>query len=145
MFTYRAMLLGFVFAGLVHPGHAAEPGPNPVKAVLEKQVADWNRGDLEGFMAGYWKSDELRFFSGSTVTTGWDATMDRYRKKYKEDGKEMGQLAFSDLEVQTLSPDAAFVRGKFKLVTTKETSQGLFTLLVKKFPEGWRIVHDHTS
>lgn len=125
--------------------HAAEPDPTPIKAMLEKQVADWNRGDLDGFMAGYWNSDDLRFFSTKTVTSGFKATLERYRMRYKAEGKEMGKLEFSDQEIIMLSPEAAFVRGKFKVTTAKETAEGLYTLLVKKFPDGWKIVHDHTS
>ena len=70
---------------------------------------------------------------------------DRYQKRYQADGKEMGRLTFSDLEVQVLGPDAAMVRGRWKLALKAENPEGLFTLIVKKLPEGWRIVHDHTS
>ena len=63
-----------------------------VTKVLEDQAAAWNKGDLPGFMEGYWKSPDLRFLSGKTVTEGWQATLDRYRKKYQADGKKMGKL-----------------------------------------------------
>jgi beta-aspartyl-peptidase (threonine type) len=96
-------------------------------------------------MAGYWKSDDLTFFSGNDKTLGWKATLERYRKRYQADGKEMGQLTFRELEIEPLGPESAWVRGCFKVVTSKETFQGLFTLLFKKKPEGWKIVHDHTS
>ena len=116
-----------------------------VQKVLDDQVAAWNKGDLEGFMAGYWKSDELTFFSGKDVTKGWDATLERYKKRYQAEGKEMGKLTFSELKIEMLGDDSAFVRGRFKLVTSKETPQGLFTLIFKKTADGWKIVHDHTS
>jgi ketosteroid isomerase-like protein len=116
-----------------------------IRQVLDSQVAAWNKGDLEGFMAGYWKSEKLTFFSGDKIEHGWQATYDRYRKRYQAEGREMGQLTFSDLEIEMLGADIAWVRGRWKLVTSKETPGGLFTLVFKKFPEGWRIVHDHTS
>ena len=75
----------------------------------------------------------------------WQATLERYQKRYQGAGKEMGQLAFEDLQIDLLAADSAWVRGRYQLVTGKATFTGLFTLIVKKFPEGWRIVHDHTS
>jgi beta-aspartyl-peptidase (threonine type) len=115
-----------------------------IAKVLNDQVAAWNKGDLRGFMEGYWKSPELTFFSGKDQTKGWQATLERYQKRYQAEGKEMGKLTF-DYQIDVLGPDSAFVRGRWKVVTSKETLGGVFTLIVKKFPEGWRIVHDHTS
>jgi uncharacterized protein (TIGR02246 family) len=116
-----------------------------IKQVLNDQVAAWNKGDLEGFMKGYWKSPDLTFFSGATKTEGWQGTLERYIKKYRADGKEMGKLTFSELKVEVLGPDSAFVRGRFQLEMGKEKPSGLFTLIFKKTADGWRIVHDHTS
>jgi beta-aspartyl-peptidase (threonine type) len=116
-----------------------------IQKVLDDQVAAWNKGDLEGFMAGYWKSPDLSFYSGKDKTRGWQATYERYRKRYQAEGREMGKLTFSDIEIEVLGPDSAFVRGRFKLATSKEDLGGLYTLIFKKLPEGWRIVHDHTS
>lgn len=136
------------FAALALSAVALASDPKPedaIRAVLSAQEGAWNRGDLEGFMAGYWKSDRLRFYSGGTVTSGWQATLDRYRKRYQAEGKEMGTLTFADLEVEVLAPDAATARGRWKLKLSKEDPEGLFTLILKKFPDGWKIVHDHTS
>jgi hypothetical protein len=116
-----------------------------IRKVLDDQVVSWNKGNLEGFMAGYWNSAELSFSSGKDKTRGWQATFDRYKKRYQSEGREMGKLSFSELEIDMLCPESAFVRGRWKLVQSKETPEGLFTLIFKKFPEGWRIVHDHTS
>ena len=123
-----------------------DPKPeDAIRAVLAAQDEAWNRGDLEGFMKTYWKSDRLRFYSAGTVTSGWQATLDRYRKRYQAEGKEMGKLTFADLEVEVLGPDAAMARGRWKLKLTKENPEGLFTLILRKLPDGWKIVHDHTS
>jgi ketosteroid isomerase-like protein len=116
-----------------------------ITAVMEAQVAAWNRGDLEGYMAGYWQSPELSFYSGKSVTRGWQPTLDRYRSRYQSAGSEMGKLTFSDLEIELLGPDSAYVRGKWGLQLSKENIGGLYTLVFKKLPSGWRIVHDHTS
>lgn len=134
---------------LLGPGNSAELTPDAerqaVRDVLDAQKKAWNKGDLEAYMTGYWKSDALTFFSGTTQTRGWQATFDRYRKRYQADGKEMGKLVFRDISVELLAKDAAWVRGRWELTQAKDKHGGLFTLLVKKQPEGWRIVHDHTS
>jgi beta-aspartyl-peptidase (threonine type) len=124
---------------------AADDVKTAIQQVLNEQVIAWNKGNLEGFMAGYWQSPDLSFFSGTNQTRGWQPTLDRYRKRYQSEGREMGTLSFNDLEIQTLSTDSAFVRGRWQLVLSKETVGGLFTLILQKRPEGWRIIHDHTS
>ena len=117
-----------------------------VRALLDGQVGAWNRKDLDGFLAGYWKSDQLSFYAGGVVTMGWQQTFDRYKKRYTGEGKEMGTLAFNDLTIEILSPKLAFARGKWQLTMSQGLIQrGLFTLVLKKLPEGWRIVHDHSS
>ncbi len=117
-----------------------------IRQLLDKQVAAWNRHDLEGFMAGYWDSPRLTFFSGGSVTTGWQPTLERYRKRYQGEGREMGTLRFADLRIESLGPDAAFVRGAYELTMSwGKKPHGLFTLVLRRLPEGWRIVHDHTS
>ena len=115
-----------------------------VKAVLTAQQSAWNRGDLEGFMDGYWKSDELTFISGDTVTKGWEATRQRYIKRYRSEGKEMGKLTFNELQFESLNSTTALVRGQFILKRGKE-EKGRFTLVFRKFDDGWKITSDHTS
>jgi beta-aspartyl-peptidase (threonine type) len=96
-------------------------------------------------MKGYWQSEQLSFFSGANKTRGWQATLDRYRKRYQGEGREMGKLTFTDLEVDMVGEENALVRGRWQLQLKSEMAGGLFTLIFKKLPEGWRIVHDHTS
>jgi uncharacterized protein (TIGR02246 family) len=129
----------------VRPAGQARAAEQAIRAVLDAQVAAWNKGDLKGFMAGYWSSPELTFFSGGKRTRGWQATLDRYVERYQSKGQEMGRLAFSELEVELLGPDSALVRGRWQLKRSKDNPGGLFTLIFKRLPEGWRIVHDHTS
>jgi uncharacterized protein (TIGR02246 family) len=117
-----------------------------IRQVLISQVDAWNRGDLEGYMNGYWRSSDLTFFSGGAVTKGWDPTLQRYRQRYQGQGKEMGKLEFQDLDIQLLGPRAAVIRGKWQLTMSDgKQPHGLFTLIMKKMQPGWRIVHDHTS
>jgi len=128
------------------PLAAAPPVSAAVRGVLDAQVEAWNRKDLEGFMAGYWRSPDLVFCSGTTVTRGWDATLARYRKRYQSEGHEMGRLRFDAVEVVPLGEDAALARGAWSLATSDgKEPHGLFTLILRRVGGGWRIVHDHTS
>jgi ketosteroid isomerase-like protein len=115
-----------------------------IRSVLDMQSAAWNRGDIAAFMEGYWKSEETEFVGASGVTRGWQAVLDRYRKNYA-DGKAMGRLTFSNLELHIVCPDAAFAIGNFQLEREKDRPRGVFTLNFRKFKEGWRIVADHTT
>lgn len=117
-----------------------------IRAVLDAQVVAWNKGDVDGFMRGYWMSKDLTFFSGASETHGWTETLERYRKSYNAPGKQMGQLTFGDLRIEMLSPDSAFARGTWKLTMPDgKTPHGLFTLIFRKMPDGWRIIHDSTG
>jgi len=129
---------------LAPPAPAAEAAP--VRGVLDAQRAAWNRGDLDAFMETYWKSPELLFQSNAATTRGWQATVERYRKRYLSEGREMGQLRFEELDVEVLAPGLAFARGAWRLAFRDgKTAQGRFTLLLRERPEGWRIVYDHSS
>ncbi len=116
----------------------------PITAVLSKQQEAWNQGDVAVFMEGYWNSPELTFAGSGGITRGWQSVMDRYRKNYP-DAKAMGHLDFSDLEVHRLGNEAALVLGRWHLKRNSGELGGIFTLVFQQFPEGWRIIHDHTS
>ena len=117
-----------------------------IKHVLLSQVEAWNHGKLEGFMQGYWHSPDLTFFSGATETRGWEPTLARYRQRYQAEGKEMGKLEFQKLNIDLLSRRSAVVTGQWQLTMSDgKQPHGLFTLIFKRLPGGWRIVHDHTS
>lgn len=131
------------------PAVAVEtPATAAVRKVLAVQNEAWNRGDLEGFMQGYWKSDEIRFAGGDSFNYGWAATLQSYRKGYP-DAAAMGQLSFDPLEVRELSPDVIYVFGKWKLMRTNEAANkaphGLFTLLFERKDGAWVITRDHSS
>lgn len=117
---------------------------NSVKEVLNEQTAAWNKCDIEGFMQGYWNSEELSFTSGNKNTRGWQATFDNYKRSYSDCDK-MGKLSFSELDIIVLSEKSAMVRGRFLLERKEDKPTGLFTLIFRKFNNGWKIIHDHTS
>ncbi|MCA1637066.1 MAG: DUF4440 domain-containing protein, partial [Acidobacteria bacterium] len=104
----------------------------------------WNAGSIDDFMRGYWNSPDLVFVSGANVTKGWQPTIERYKKNYDSRAK-MGVLTFYDLEIEVLSKNSAVVLGSWALQREKDNPKGKFTLIFRKFKDGWRIVHDHTS
>ncbi len=115
-----------------------------IVAVLTSQQNDWNKGDIRGFMAGYWNSPELTFAGTRGFTRGWQPVMTRYEKNYA-DKAAMGTLDFQELELRSLGPDSSLVLGKWRLQRQAGDIGGIFTLVLQRFPEGWRIVHDHTT
>jgi ketosteroid isomerase-like protein len=115
-----------------------------IRAVLSAQQEAWNHGDIEAFMNGYWRSDETVFVSGDDVSRGWQKVLDRYKTKYSDRAK-MGTLTFSSLEITSLSDDSAVALGSWRLKRANDEPHGRFTLIFRRFPEGWKIVHDHTS
>ncbi len=126
----------------------AEKKPSKIESsvlqVLNAQVDAWNRGDIAGFMDGYWRSDEMRFVSGNNVAKGWQAAYDRYKKSY-DTREKMGVLSFSELDVTVLNNESAFVTGRYTLKRSSDEPTGLFTLIFRKIETNWRIVLDHTS
>jgi uncharacterized protein (TIGR02246 family) len=115
-----------------------------IRAVMDAQRDAWNRGDIEGYMDGYDRSDKTVFVSGDNVTRGWQTVLERYKKSY-DSREKMGVLTFSDLEIDVLSNDSAVVLGSWALKRANDQPHGKFTLIFKRTSKGWRIVHDHTS
>jgi beta-aspartyl-peptidase (threonine type) len=146
----RALVLVTVSSWMLGGAAGAAPTRDAavaeIGAVLAKQVACWNAGDLEGYMKGYWPSPGLTFYSNATVTTGWAPTLARYRQRYQGEGREMGTLDFRDTSTELLGADAAVVHGRWHLKLTGGRERvGLFTVVFRRFPSGWLIVHDHSS
>lgn len=115
-----------------------------LRSLLAEQAADWNRGDIDGFMRGYWHSPETTFAGVSGISRGWQTVLDHYHKNYP-DRAAMGHLDFSEIEITPLGNDAALILGRWHLTRDAGPAGGVFTLVARKFPEGWRIIHDHTS
>lgn len=140
------LLSGIMVLSMVAVAGDDAAARSAIGRVLQTQQDAWNRQDLESFMAGYWNSPDLTFFSGASIASGWQGALERYRKTYQGAGKEMGKLEFSELRIESLGKDSAFVRGAWHLTMSDgKTPHGLFTLIFRRFPDGWKIIHDHTS
>jgi len=116
-----------------------------IHAVLAAQEDAWNRGDLDGFMAGYAHTPDLVFTSGGRIRRGWQETHDKYRARYGSDRSTMGHLAFEILDLQPVGADGAVVLCRWRLTATPEAGGGVFTLVLARGSDGWRVIHDHTS
>lgn len=129
-------------------GFDAEAVESGVRSTLDAQVDAWNSGSVRGFMDGYARTDTLTFLSGGTVRAGWEEAFYGYVRGYP-DAEAMGRLAFSDLTVHPLSARRALAWGRWRLQRDGDAEGagpgGLFTLLLVTTPDGWRVVHDHTS
>lgn len=115
-----------------------------VRALLAQQTADWNSGNVEAFMDGYWRDDRVRFASGGKLERGWENVLSDYKLRYP-DGDAMGELRTVGIEVTEISNDAALVFGQWVVSARGADYCGLFTLLVREFDGRWLVVHDHTS
>ncbi|MBL7473800.1 YybH family protein [Robertkochia sediminum] len=142
--TLTLLLIVLVAVPVSAQDTLSDANRDAIHTVLQEQEEAWNRADIPAFMEGYWKSDQLVFVGSGGVVSGWEATRDRYLKNYP-DAAAMGQLRFEIIRMQQVGPGVAQVLGKFILDRSDETLSGYFTLVWKKFDEGWRIVSDHTS
>lgn len=117
-----------------------------MRKVMDDSAAAWSRGDLDGFMDAYERSDRTAFVTGKGVVRGFEPMKERYRKTYGE-GAQLGHLAYSDLEADALGKDYAILFGRFHLQRPGAAKEdgGIFDLVMHKTPQGWRILTDHTS
>ncbi|HEY1021702.1 MAG TPA: nuclear transport factor 2 family protein [Flavisolibacter sp.] len=138
----NGLLLFFVLTSLVSAAQSGEE--DQIKKLLLTQTESWNRGDLEGFMQTYWKSDSLMFIGKNGVKWGWQETLDNYKRGYP-DTAAMGKLSFHILVVKKLSPDYYYVVGKWMLKRTIGDLSGHYNLLLRKIKGQWMIVADHSS
>lgn len=138
----------FVFA-LIMPFMSVQAQSNKAveaaKSLLYEQMEDWNKGDIDAFMEGYWKSDKLQFIGSRGVAYGWEQTLENYKKGYP-DRATMGRLSFDLIDVTQQSRNVVSITGKFHLKRDEmEDAEGHFLLIVKKIKGKWLIIADHTS
>ena len=133
-----------IWLGISVSAQTTNADDQAIRQVMADQEAAWNRSDLESFMAGYWRSDSLCFIGSRGLTYSWQATLDSYKKGYP-DAEAMGKLTFTILRLEVLSPESAYIIGKWQLARAKDEPGGHFTLLWKKINGKWVIVADHTS
>ena len=115
-----------------------------IRKVLDDSEEGWNSGNIEKYMECYLRSDRMRFAGNGSFNLGWENTLKRYKKGYP-DQAAMGTLSFSDVDIPPICTDAALVFGRWTLHYPDKKRTGLYTLLMRKFDNGWRIVHDHSS
>lgn len=115
-----------------------------IVATLEARIAAWNEGNLNAFMETYWKDKKLKFVSGSSVNSGWTATMRQYRDDHASP-EGLGSLSFENMDVNLITDDVAVVTGRFNLVKSEQAENGTYSLVLRRFDGAWRIVHDHTN
>lgn len=125
------------------------PDPQAVHAGVEELLAvsaeAWNAGDLDGFLAWYDQSPETTFLGSAGRTHGWEAVRDRYAPRFQP-GALRDSLRFEDLETRPLGPGLGLATARYVLIQADSvTSTGVFTLVVRQTPRGWRIIHDHSS
>lgn len=116
---------------------------NEIQTILDQQKKAWNKGNIKGFMEYYWNSENFTFQSGNIRLHGWNALLSRYKNSYS--GENMGTLDFNDIYIKVLSNDVAYVLGRWRLMQKDSSKEGLFTIIFQRMPDGWRIIHDHTS
>lgn len=133
-----------VFVSLTTLTHAQTGDEKIIRNLLDRQTKDWNNGNIEAFMKGYWESDSLMFVGKSGVTYGYQKTLNNYKKNYP-DTTAMGKLRFQILEVRRLSADHYFVLGKWMLTRTIGDLSGHYTLIFRKIKGKWNIIADHSS
>jgi L-asparaginase / beta-aspartyl-peptidase len=158
-FMVGLAVIAVIFGGLWHSWQTASAAAAPhnplsmqqstaasaaIESVLSARQAAWNRGDIPAFLTGYWNSPDLTFAGSDGMVRGYDRLLARYNKSYPNQ-QAMGQLAFSDLEITPLAADAALVLGHWHIKRETGNIGGVFTLVFRQFPIGWRIMHDHTS
>ena len=143
----RPMVVGFCIVLIISATSCQGQRLNGIDAVnqiMQAQEDAWNRGDLEAFMQGYWRSDSLQFIGTRGINRGWQQTLDGYKKGYPN-REAMGTLRFEILQYKSIASDAMLVTGKFFLTRSMGDLSGIFTLLFQVKDGKWVIVYDHTS
>lgn len=112
-----------------------------IKQVMQQQEEAWSQHDIDGFMAGYWQSDSLKFFGSNGVTTGWQNTLDNYKKSYPKP-QDTGILSFTFEDISAINPEAYWVMGRYHLARDQGEAEGTFMIIFKKIKGEWRIVAD---
>lgn len=120
-----------------------ESEENAIKEVLMVQQQAWNQADIEAFMEGYWKSEELRFTSSGTTNMGWQQTLDGYKKRYP-DAEAMGILTFEIFDIFPVTANAAALNGGYHLKRKNDELSGFFNLIFRKMDGEWKIISDMT-
>lgn len=140
--SFLIVLIGmFIVAGLWAENFKKDA--KTIQTIMDRQVNAWNEGNIDGFMAGYWKSDEFTFQGGKKRLKGWETLRAMYKKNYA--GEKMGKLEFTDIEMKPLGKSYVLVTAQWRVTSKEEVKEGLFTLIFQRFGKDWKIIHDHSS
>ena len=112
-----------------------------ITTMLNTQKYAWNNYDIEAFMQGYWKSDELTFYGSGGVVKGWQATLERYKKSYPT-RDHFGKLDFIFNEISPISEGVYYVMGEYYLTRSVGDANGIFMLVVKRIEGDWKVIAD---
>jgi hypothetical protein len=138
------LLLTILTALTILTGYSQSKDEQTIRSILANQTKNWNKGNIESFMQGYWHSDSLLFVGKNGPKYGFKTTLENYKKSYP-DTATMGKLSFEILKVEQLSPNRYFVLGKWMLKRSIGDVSGYYTLLFRKINNQWVIVVDHSS
>jgi len=138
----KLSLLPALFFSIVAFAQSGDEGT--IRKVLDDQTKTWNKGDIEGFMQGYWENDSLMFIGKNGIQWGWQNTLENYKKRYP-DTIAMGKLSYNIILVKKLSPEYYYVVGKWMLIRSIGDLSGHYNLLFKKINGQWLIIADHSS
>ncbi len=138
------IILLSVFLSISFFSFSQSKDENAIRKLMDDQTIAWNKGDIDGFMQGYWKHDSLMFIGQSGVTYGWTNTINNYKKNYPNTDA-MGKLTFTLIQVKKMSDKYYHVIGKWFLKRTIGDVGGHFTLVFEKIDGKWLIISDHSS
>ena len=133
-----------VFIAFLFSSYLGIAQEKEIRELLEKLRLDWNKGDITVYMQGYWKSDSLLFVGRSGPDYGWQKTLEGLQKRYP-DKAAMGYLTFDIKKIKMIDKKHAYVLGAMNFKIEKDDPKGYFTLIVKKFRDGWKVIVDHSS
>lgn len=142
----RYVLVTLVLTACSAPAIRLGDPQREIGDMLARSAADWNRGDLAGFMSDYARDSLTSYVSGAHVQYGWQPLFDRYQRNYFAPGKSRDSLTFEALRVRALTPDFALATARFRLLRGDSVvASGPFTIVLQRQGDRWRILHDHTS
>jgi len=146
LITFLAISLFIVFGiqGQEKKYNNYNSSKKEITNMMLQQAKDWSNGDIEGFMEGYIKSDDLKFVGSKGITYGWKQTLENYKKKYPSK-EHMGILTFKLLEFDQLAKDVFLVIGEYHLKRTVGDANGMFSIILKNIDGKWEIIADHSS
>jgi beta-aspartyl-peptidase (threonine type) len=125
---------------------ASADAQREITQMMELSAQGWNRHDLDDFMVPYLDSPDITFVGSAGLVRGKAAIRQNYADGWFAPGRDPGRLSFRDIQVRMLGPDHALAVGRYEVRRPgRDLSTGLFSLTLRRTPQGWRIIHDHSS